>query len=218
MRFFDILFALIAVILLAPMLIAIILLLSVTGERKIFYKQIRIGFNKKPFNLYKFATMLENSPNLPGGNITAKYDPRVLPVGRFLRKTKLNELPQLINIMKGDLGLIGPRPVTPDHFEMYDTAAQEIISSVRPGLSGIGSIIFRSEEDFMPQNPNERAKFYEQHISLYKAELEIWYVNNQSVLLDFRLITCTVLAVFKVKKLLIALLPKSFPKSESFEL
>ena len=74
-------------------------------------------------------------------------------------KKKINELPQLLNIIKGDLSLIGPRPVTPDHFEMYEEGAQKIISSIRPGLSGIGSIIFRSEEVLMPQNPDERAEF-----------------------------------------------------------
>ena len=172
MRFFDVLFALIAVILLAPILFIIILVLAFTGENKIFYKQLRIGYNARPFSLYKFATMLENSPNMAGGNITSQNDPRVLPFGAVLRKTKINELPQLLNIIKGDLSLIGPRPVTPDHFEMYEEGAQKIISSIRPGLSGIGSIIFRSEEVLMPQNPDERAEFYEQYISPYKAELK----------------------------------------------
>ena len=94
--------------------------------------------------------MLENSPNLPGGDITSRNDPRVLPIGRILRKTKINELPQLINIFCGELSIVGPRlSLTPNNFNMYTTEVQNIISNLRPGLSGIGSIVFRDEESII---------------------------------------------------------------------
>ena len=115
-RVFDILFSALALLLLLPLLIPIMLLLSLTGEREIFYIQKRVGLNGKIFGLYKFATMLKNSPNIGTGEITVKNDPRVLPFGSFLRKTKINELPQLLNILKGDMSIIGPRPMVPNTF------------------------------------------------------------------------------------------------------
>ena len=115
-RFFDLLFSSAAIILLFPLLLPLAFLLLFSGEHKILYRQKRVGLNGVTFNLLKFATMLENSPNLPGGDITSGNDPRVLPLGKFLRKTKLNELPQLINIILGDISLVGPRPLTPNNF------------------------------------------------------------------------------------------------------
>ena len=119
-RFFDIVFSLLGILFLGPLLIPISILLLFTGEHKVFYKQNRVGKCGKIFGLLKFATMLENSPNLPGGDITSGNDPRVLPLGKFLRKTKLNELPQLVNIILGDISLVGPRPLTPNNFSFYD--------------------------------------------------------------------------------------------------
>ena len=126
-RLFDIILSVFALILLIPLFAAISVLLLCTGEGKIFYKQERVGREKKLFKLLKFATMLEDSPNLPGGDITLGNDPRVLPVGRILRKTKINELPQLINILRGELSLVGPRPLTPRNFAMYNQEVQETI-------------------------------------------------------------------------------------------
>ena len=128
-------------------------LLLCTGEHKIFYRQKRVGLNGVSFNLLKFATMLVNSPNLPGGDITSGNDPRVLPIGKFLRKTKLNELPQLVNVILGDISLVGPRPLTPNNFSFYDKKTQEIIKKVKPGLTGIGSIVFRDEESIIQNSP-----------------------------------------------------------------
>src|SRR5690606_21086740 len=111
-RFFDIVLASAALLVLAPLLLPITLILRFTGEGEVFYVQQRVGKNREFFGLYKFATMLKNSPNMSTGTVTVKDDPRVLPVGRFLRKTKLNELPQLFNVLKGDMSIIGPRPQT----------------------------------------------------------------------------------------------------------
>ena len=108
-------------------MIIIFILLKFTGEGDIFFYQDRIGKNGKYFKLYKFATMLRNSPNIATGTITIKNDPRILPLGRILRKTKINELPQLFNILIGDMSFIGPRPLTPQNFKYYDTKTQNTI-------------------------------------------------------------------------------------------
>jgi lipopolysaccharide/colanic/teichoic acid biosynthesis glycosyltransferase len=118
-RLFDIFFSALAILVLFPFMIPVMIGLKLTGEHYIFYNQLRIGKNGKEFNLFKFATMLKNSPNLPGGILTQKDDPRILPMGKFLRKTKINELPQLINIFIGQMSIIGPRPQAKQHYDLY---------------------------------------------------------------------------------------------------
>ena len=190
-RFFDLFFSFTAIILLSPLLLPLALLLLCTGEHKIFYKQKRVGLNGVPFNLLKFATMLENSPNLPGGDITSGNDPRVLPLGKFLRKTKLNELPQLVNIILGDISIVGPRPLTPNNFSFYDKKTQEILKKVKPGLTGIGSIVFRDEESIIQNSPKNPIDFYKEDISPYKGRLESWFIEKQSPAIYFILIFLT---------------------------
>src|SRR5574344_225804 len=118
-RFLDFLLALIAIIILLPFMIPIIIGLLLTGEHYVFYFQERIVKGGKPFYIWKFATMLKNSPNIGTGTVTTRNDPRVLPMGKFLRKTKINELPQLINILIGNMSIIGPRPLVQDGFDLY---------------------------------------------------------------------------------------------------
>ena len=122
-------------------------ILRVSGEGEIFFLQNRVGRGGKDFKLYKFATMLKDSPKIGTGTISMKNDPRVLPVGKILRKTKINELPQLINVLVGDMSIIGPRPLTLKSFDLYSLDVQQAIKKVKPGLSGVGSIVFRKEED-----------------------------------------------------------------------
>jgi lipopolysaccharide/colanic/teichoic acid biosynthesis glycosyltransferase len=193
-RIFDICFSGVALLVLSPLLLPLMLLLRVTGEGEIFFPQNRVGRGGKYFKLYKFATMLKNSPNVGTGTVTVKNDPRILPAGRFLRNTKINELPQLINIFKGDMSVIGPRPQTQRCFDAFPLSAQNEIKKVRPGLSGIGSIIFRNEEDMMHAN-NDPDKFYDEIVMPYKGSLEDWYVSNQSIVSYFSLIGITVWVV-----------------------
>jgi len=193
-RFFDILFSGLALVVLSPMLLAVMVLLRFTGEGHVFYVQQRIGKGGKPFGLLKFATMLRESPNIGTGEITVKNDPRVLPVGRFLRKTKVNELPQLWNIVVGDLSVVGPRPMVPKTYADYPRDAQEILNTVRPGLSGVGSIVFRDEESFLAGKPDPKA-FYRKAIIPYKAGLERWYVAHQGIRTYFEVIFLTAWAI-----------------------
>lgn len=193
-RFFDILFSFLALLVLSPLLLPISIILKLTGEGEIFFLQTRIGKNGKKFSLYKFATMLKNSPNIGTGTVTIKEDPRVLPVGKLLRKTKINELPQLLNIFFGHMSVIGPRPLTKETFESYSPEIQKVIKRVRPGLSGIGSIIFRNEEEIMSGNAAS-INFYNEVISPYKGSLEEWFVINKSLIIYFKAIFITLWAV-----------------------
>lgn len=193
-RFFDIFFSSIALMVLCPILIPIALVLRFSGQGEIFFLQDRIGKGGKVFKLLKFATMLKNSPNIGTGTVTMKDDPRVLPVGKFLRKTKINELPQLINIFFGDMSVIGPRPLTSQTFRLYPPGTQEIVKQVRPGLSGVGSIIFRGEEEIM-HGASASVDFYANVIAPYKGALEEWFVSNKSLYIYFVSIFVTAWAV-----------------------
>lgn len=189
-RFFDILFSVIAMLLLFPLLVPVIIILKLTGEGEVFFLQERIGQGGEKFKLYKFATMLKNSPNIGTGTVTMRGDPRILPVGTFLRKTKINELPQLLNIFFGDMSIIGPRPLTAQTFGAYSESAQSFIAQVRPGLSGIGSIIFRDEEEIM-HGATASINFYASVIVPYKGTLEEWFVLNKSLNIYFMAILVT---------------------------
>lgn len=193
-RFFDILFSGIAIIILLPFMIPIMIGLKLTGEHDIFYGQVRIGKGRKEFKLWKFATMLRNSPNMAGGLYTSKNDPRMLPMGKFLRKTKINELPQLINIFCGQMSVIGYRPTVKEHFEGYPEECKLVLEKSVPGLSGIGSIVFRNEEEIL-QNFEDKKAFHQNVIAPYKAALEVWYIQHKSLWLYFKLIFMTVGAV-----------------------
>ena len=189
-RLLDILFSFSALIILSPLVVPIVIVLRFTGEGEIFFRQKRVGRGGVKFDLLKFATMLKDSPNMGTGTVTLKDDPRVLPVGRFLRTTKLNELPQLLNILLGDMSLIGPRPQTQRCFDAFPKSLQAEIIKVVPGLSGIGSIVFRGEEDMMHAS-KDPDRFYDEVIMPYKGELERWFVDNQGVLVYLKSIVLT---------------------------
>jgi lipopolysaccharide/colanic/teichoic acid biosynthesis glycosyltransferase len=124
------------------------------------------------------------------GTVTLKDDPRVLPLGKFLRKTKLNELPQLLNVLNGTMSIIGPRPQTRRCFDAFPPSSQQSIMQVRPGLSGIGSIVFRNEEELMHASA-EPERLYDTVIMPYKGRLEEWYADNQNAATYVKLIVLT---------------------------
>jgi lipopolysaccharide/colanic/teichoic acid biosynthesis glycosyltransferase len=189
-RFFAILRRSFAIIVLTPFLLPVIIILKFTGEGEIFYIQKRAGRGGTEFGLLKFATMLKNSPHIGAGEITIRDDPRVLPFGVLLRKTKLNELPQLWNILIGDMSVVGPRPMVPNTYANYSEVARSKLDTVRPGLTGIGSIIFRDEERYLA-NQDHPIKFYREHIIPYKSDLEIWFVKHTSLWLYVKIILVT---------------------------
>ena len=188
-RFFDFIFSLIALIILSPLLIPIIILLKLTGEHEVFYFQKRIGYKNREFNIWKFATMMKNSPNIGTGEITLRNDPRVTPMGKFLRKTKINELPQLFNVLFGDMSIVGPRPLMKKSFDLYSPEVQKVIYNTAPGITGIGSVIFRDEEKLVSESKDIHATY--QKIFDYKGEVEMWYQRNVSFVTDFMIIFLT---------------------------
>ena len=193
-RCFDILASGIVILILSPLLIPVIIGLKLTGEGYVWYKQERLGYKNKPFFIWKFATMLKNSSNMPGGYITVKKDPRLTPMGNFLRKSKINELPQLFNIFSGKMSVVGPRPVMKVSFEAYPDDIKRVIYNVKPGLTGVGSIIFRDEEELITKVKNSGGdihEFYVNKIYPHKGNLEIWYQQNKSFILDLKLVVLT---------------------------
>jgi lipopolysaccharide/colanic/teichoic acid biosynthesis glycosyltransferase len=217
-RFFDIFFSLAAIVFFSPLLLIIILILKLTGEGEIFYSQTRVGKNGVNFKVIKFATMLKNSENIGSGTVTVHNDPRILPLGKFLRNSKINELPQLLNILLGDMSIIGPRPQTQRCYDAFSKEVQSAISTVRPGLSGIGSIIFSKEEAMLKDVKS--LEIYDEIIAPYKGDLEIWYTENNNLLNYFVLIISTIVAViFGTTKFLNYLFPNlPVPSKQAKEL
>lgn len=211
-RFFDIVFALIALIVLSPILIPIIILLLLTGEHEVFFRQERVGYQTKIFRIWKFATMLKNSPNMGHGDVTVRKDPRITPIGRFLRISKLNELPQLINILTGDMSFVGPRPLMKVGFDRYSDEMKEKVYRVQPGLTGIGSIVFRDEELIITKSELPPHECYKQVILPYKGAVEIWYQAHRNFYTDFMILFLTAwYIVFPDSNLMYKVFP-SLPK------
>lgn len=211
-RLIDFILASLMLIVLLPLFVLVAFVLKFTGEGEIFYRQKRIGRYGKPFEVLKFATMLKNSPYMGTGTVTVNNDPRVLPFGRILRKTKVNEMPQLFNVLIGQMSFIGPRPLTGENFSFYSDNVKKCIIEERPGLSGVGSIIFRNEE-FILENSNRAKHVYEHLIAPYKGELELWFVENKSVFLYFKLCVLTVAVIFYPRCANLLMRSANFPQA-----
>jgi lipopolysaccharide/colanic/teichoic acid biosynthesis glycosyltransferase len=211
-RFFDIIFSLTAIILLSPIFIPVIILLLLTGEHEVFYKQDRVGYKNKIFKILKFATMLKNSPNMGDGDITKRGDPRITSVGKFLRQSKLNELPQVFNILLGDMSFVGPRPLMKVGFDRYSDEFKGKVYNVIPGLTGIGSIVFRDEELIITQSNLPVQETYKNIILPYKGALEVWYQQNRNFYTDFMIMFLTAWYVVFPKSNLVHKVFPSLPK------
>lgn len=211
-RFFDFLFSLIAMIILLPFMIPLILILLFTGEHEIFYGQKRIGYKNKEFRIWKFATMIKDSPNIGTGEITLRNDPRVTKVGRFLRRTKINELPQLINVLLGDMSIVGPRPLMKKSFEQYSEDVKAVVYNSPPGITGVGSVIFRDEEKIVSESKDIRETY--RKIFDYKGRVEQWYQKKKSFYTDLMIIFLTVWSLFFPFSHLIYKIFPSLPKRD----
>ncbi len=210
-RFFDLLFGVAVLLVISPFLMVIIIALAFTGEREIFYLQQRVGYKSRHFNIVKFATMLKNSPNMGTGDITVRNDPRVTPVGRFLRITKLNELPQLFNIISGDMSFVGPRPLVQKGFDDYPEDIRHKIYDHKPGLTGLGSVIFRDEELLMTNCEGNPREYYSKVIQPHKAKIELYYQQHAGFITDLKILFLTAWIVVSPKSRLVE---KMFPGVE----
>ncbi len=210
-RFFDFILSLIALLLIFPFFIPICIILLFTGEHEVFYFQKRIGYKNNTFYIWKFATMVKNSSNIGLGSLTVRNDPRVLPFGKFLRSTKINELPQIGNILKGDMSLVGPRPLLEVDFLKYPAHIQAAIYDSRPGLTGIASIVFRDEEKYFSATDIDPHEFDRKYIAPYKGELEIWYQKNLCFYTDVMLVFLTAWAIIAPQNELVYRVFKDLP-------
>ena len=192
-RIFDIFIATLAIVLLSPFLLVISLLLRLTGEGDILYRQTRVGQNGKLFQIYKFATMRRDSALY--GTITWNNDERVLPVGRMLRGLKVNEIPQLINVICGEMSLVGPRPQTCEIFSHYNPDAAQIIKSVPPGITGLGSVYFVDENAVLGSDSESGTDRYFSEVMRKKEMLEKIYVRRRTLRFNFIVLFMTVLCV-----------------------
>jgi lipopolysaccharide/colanic/teichoic acid biosynthesis glycosyltransferase len=211
-RFFDILLSGFVLIILTPILLPIIILLRFTGEGYVFYRQKRLGYKNKYFNILKFATMLKNSPNMGTGSITLKNDPRLLPMGKFLRKTKINELPQIFNVLLGDMSIVGPRPLVDRTFNAYPESIRFKVYDSKPGITGIGSIVFRDEESLISASALPPHEYYENFVAPYKGELEMWYNSHKGFWVDLVIIFMTAWVILFPSSKLIYKVFKDLPK------
>lgn len=181
-------------VLLVPGLL-VMLILRLTGEGNVFYLQPRVGKDGKKFKVWKFVTMRVGSESQGARDITLVDDPRVLPVGAILRKTKINELPQLINVFIGNMSLVGWRPLVDAGFNDYTPEIREKIVRIKPGLTGLGSIVFRDEESILANTTKEFRQCYTEDVAPYKGTLELWYQDHQSFWMDIKVLVCTALVV-----------------------
>ncbi len=211
-RVFDIVTATIALLLLSPILIPSCIILLFTGEREVFYKQKRVGYKNKFFDIWKFATMLKNSPNIGTGEITLRNDPRVTGFGKLLRITKVNELPQIINVFKGDMSIVGPRPLMDVSVKLYPEEIRNKIYNSKPGMTGIGSLIFRDEEKMISDAPDPKAMYAT--IYPYKGALEMWYQKHASLYTDIMIIFLTAWSIIFPKNNLVNKIFKDLPQRD----
>jgi lipopolysaccharide/colanic/teichoic acid biosynthesis glycosyltransferase len=192
-RLVDIVGSAVGLVLLAPVFGVAALWVAIDSPGPILFRQQRVGRGGKAFEMLKLRTMRVGAQK--GSKITIGEDPRVTRSGRFLRRFKIDELPQLVNVFRGDMSLVGPRPEVEHYVKLYPADARSRIASVRPGITGLASLEFRNENELLGSAGDPEA-MYVQEILPAKLAYDLRYVDEQSVLLDLRIITRTVLAVF----------------------
>ena len=190
-RIFDLLSSLVGLIILSPLLMLISLLIIIDSKGNAFYSQKRVGRKGNQFNLLKFRTMKQNSDIK--GLLTIGNDSRITRIGHYLRKSKLDETPQLVNIIRGEMSVVGPRPETPNYVELY-TEEQQKVLNVRPGLTDYASLEFINESEILAKH-DDPEKAYIETVMPQKLSLNLKYITDQSLLLDIKIIFKTLLRI-----------------------
>ena len=188
-RFFDFIVSSFGIICFLPLMMVLAGLIKLSSRGKVLYAQKRVGWHEKVFFVYKFRTMVDKADTL-GTSVTTGVDPRITPIGRILRKTKLDELPQLFNVFKGDMSFVGPRPDVPEIIAKY-TPAMKLIFSVRPGITSVATLHFRHEEEILAKVPDPD-KFYDDVVVPLKVELAMEHVRRNSFWFDLTILLETV--------------------------
>jgi lipopolysaccharide/colanic/teichoic acid biosynthesis glycosyltransferase len=184
-RSFDFLVSLTALLILSPILLIVALIIRISSPGPVFYRGVRIGLQGMPFRIYKFRTMVINAETM-GGSATAEDDPRITPIGKFLRRHKFDELPQFLNVLVGDMSLVGPRPEVKKYVEMYSSEENAILD-IRPGITDWASI-WNSNEAAVLEGSKDPEKTYEELIRPTKLALQLFYVRNRSLGADIKIL------------------------------
>jgi len=195
-RLFDILFSLLVLLIFMPLLLLIALLVLITSPGGIIYKQVRVGKNGKEFKLLKFRTMYKNADRQ--GLLTVGKDNRITSVGRMLRKYKLDELPQFINVLIGDMSIVGPRPEVPKYVQFYNDQQKQVLS-VKPGITDYASLVYFDENRQLAQSTNPE-EYYIKHIMPHKLSLSLQYIQKKSFVFDMKIIALTFLRILGIQK------------------
>ena len=196
-RIFDVLASLIGVIILFPIILIVAIVIKVTSKGNVLFKQIRVTKDGKEFKIYKFRTMRENSEG--NKQITVGNDDRITSIGHILRKTKFDEIPQLFNVIKGEMSLVGPRPEVPKYVAMYNESEREILK-VRAGITDYASIYFSNESELLGKAKNPE-KFYVEKIMPYKIELNKKYIEEIGIFTDIKIIILTIFKILGLVKI-----------------
>jgi len=189
-RIFDFICSTLGLIVLSPVLLAITIKIKTGSDGPVFFKQIRVGENNEEFEILKFRTMVVDAEKL-GRQITVGNDNRITKIGAFLRKYKLDELPQLINVFKGDMSLVGPRPEVPRYVKLYNEEQRKVLE-VKPGITDLASIRYRDENDLLGDAEDPDA-FYINTIMPDKLALNLEYINNNNIFVDIYIILKTII-------------------------
>lgn len=192
-RIFDVFFSFTGLIVLSPVLLIVSLIIKLTSIGSVFFKQERIGINEKPFYIYKFRTMVVDAEKT-GRQITVKNDERITKAGVFLRRYKLDELPQLINVLRGEMSFVGPRPEVKKYVELYTLEQKEVLR-VKPGITDYASIAYRKENDLLKDSENPE-DYYINIIMPHKISLNKKYISKNNIFIDIKIIIVTVLKCF----------------------
>lgn len=193
-RIFDIVFSFIGIVIILPVYVIVSILIMIDSRGGIIYKQERTGKNGKPFKVLKFRTMRPNSSSM-GALTVGSRDPRITNVGYYLRKYKLDELPQLFNVFFGDMSFVGPRPEVKKYTDLYNEEQKKVLS-VRPGITDYASIKFRNENDLLSQSTTPE-KLYIDEIMPEKLILNMKYINDNNVFKDIKIIFDTFYTIIK---------------------
>ncbi len=193
-RFFDILCSLVGILFLSPLLLLISLVILLTDGAAPFYWQRRVGRGSREFHMVKFRSMYLGADR-KGGPLTIGDDPRITPIGRLLRKYKMDELPQLFNVLRGDMSMVGPRPEVPQYVAFYNDE-QRAVFGLKPGITDISSLLFRRESDLLAKFPDPEQS-YISYIMPYKIRLTMEYARSANLWTDMALIFRTLRCLFK---------------------
>jgi len=191
----DVFFSLLGIIFLSPLFLIIAFLIKKEDRGPIFYRGVRVGRYGRPFRMFKFRTMVVNADKI-GGSSTASDDPRLTKIGKFLKKYQLDELPQLINVIKGEMSLVGPRPEVKMYVDMMTDEERKTILSVRPGMTDLASL-WDFHEDEILKGSSDPEKTYQEKIRPTKIKFQLDYVKNRSFLLDLKIILKTIFKIFQ---------------------